>query len=233
MTTPRQRPNARESRTLVDRIYREIQERILYREWSDGHQVLEQELAEELGVSRTPVREALVRLQRDGLIKVVPRHGMRVVPMSPTDVREIYQILSSLESLAVMLAAERKPSAKELAPLEQSNRKMKSAHEASDFKSWALADEMFHYHLVELSGNRILTDVHENFWSRAQRARLTMLSIISPPERSTQEHARLIDAIRSGDGALARERMAAHLEHLITYVNNLEEPDRKLLLLQR
>jgi DNA-binding GntR family transcriptional regulator len=220
----------RSMKTLVDRIYHEIRERILFRVWNDGHQVLEQELAEELGVSRTPVREALIRLQRDGLIKVTPRHGMRVLPMAPADVREIYQILSSLESLAVELAAARRPTAKELEPLERINRKMKAAHEAEDFKTWAQADEMFHYHLVELSGNRILTDVHENFWGRAQRARLTMLSIISPPERSTHEHSTVIEAIRSGDSALARERLAAHLSYIITYVNNLKEPARSVLL---
>jgi DNA-binding GntR family transcriptional regulator len=220
---------ARSTKTTVDRIYHEIQDRILYRVWGDGHQVLEQELAAELGVSRTPVREALVRLQRDGLIKVIPRHGMRVLPLSPTDVREIYQILSSLESLAVVLAAARRPAAKEFEALERANRKMKTSHEASDFKAWTQADEAFHYHLVELSGNRILTDVHENFWSRAQRARLTMLSLISPPARSTQEHALLLEAIRHGDGALARERLEAHLEHIIAYVNNLKEPERSVL----
>lgn len=58
----------------------------------------EQELAAELGVSRTPVREALIRLQRDGLVKVIPRHGMRVQPISAVDVQEIYEILTSLGS---------------------------------------------------------------------------------------------------------------------------------------
>ena len=216
-------------KSLVDRIYHDIQDKILYKVWPDGHQVLEQELAEELGVSRTPVREALVRLQRDGLIKVTPRHGMRVLPMLPIDVREIYEILSSLESLAVSLAAERKPSAKEFEPLEQINQQMKTSHDASDIKGWAQADEVFHYHLVELSGNRILTDVHENFWVRAQRARLSMLSLMTPPARSTQEHTLLLEAIRNGDAALAKDRVEAHLEHIISFVKNLKEPDHNIL----
>ena len=227
-TAPKGR-NSQSQKTLVDRIYQEIQDKILYKVWGDGHQVLEQELAEELGVSRTPVREALIRLQRDGLIKVTPRHGMRVLPMSPTDVREIYQILSSLESLAVELAAKRKPSAKEFEPLEKANATMKVSHEASNLKAWAHADELFHYHLVELSGNRILTDVHENFWVRAQRARLTMLSMMPPPARSTQEHAMLLEAIRNGESVVARQRVEAHLEHIINYVNNLKEPDHSVL----
>lgn len=221
--------NAKKSKTLVDRIYHEIQDKIIYKIWGDGHQVLEQELAEELGVSRTPVHEALIRLQRDGLIKVIPRHGMRVLPMLPTDVRDTYQILSSLESLAVELAAARKPAAEEFLPLEQANKAMKAAHEASDLKAWAQADESFHFHLVELSGNRVLTEVHEYFWVRAQRARLSMLSLIRPPARSTKEHDMLLEAIRSGEAPLARKRLESHLEHIITYVNNLKEPERNIL----
>lgn len=63
------RPQSRKPKTLVDRVYNEIQNKILYNVWGTGHHALEQELAEELGVSRTPVREALARLQRDGLVR--------------------------------------------------------------------------------------------------------------------------------------------------------------------
>ena len=231
MNTTSKRANSKKpKKTLVDRVYHEIQNRILYNIWGTGYQALEQELSEELGVSRTPVREALIRLQRDGLVKVVPRHGMRVLPMSPADVRDTYQILSSLESLAVELAAKRKPAAKEFEPSEKANLKMKKSFDASDLKAWAQADEAFHFHLVELSGNRILTDVHENFWSRAQRARLSMLSLINPPARSTMEHTLLLEAIRQGDPSLSRERLAAHLEHIVTYASNLKEPERNILL---
>ena len=108
---------SRKPKTLVDRVYNEIQNRILYNVWGTGHQALEQELADELNVSRTPVREALVRLQRDGLVKVVPRHGMRVLPISLTDIQEIHQILTSLEALAVELAATRRLSAGNKTPL--------------------------------------------------------------------------------------------------------------------
>ncbi|MEO8409514.1 MAG: GntR family transcriptional regulator [Propionivibrio sp.] len=206
----------------MNQIYREIRDRIFFNTWGDGHQVLELELAHELGVSRTPVREALIRLQRDGLIKVIPRHGILVLPMSPTDVRETYEILTSLESLAVELAASRKLTAVEIEPLERANQEMKSAHDASNFMAWAKADEQFHFLLVQLSGNKILVKVHENFWGQAQRARLAMLSLIKPPARSTNQHAKLIEAIRKGSPSLARERLTLHFEHLIRYVNNLQ-----------
>lgn len=220
------------TKTLVDRVYHEIQNRILYNIWGTGHQALEQELAEELGVSRTPVREALIRLQRDGLVKVVPRHGMRVLPISPTDIQEIYQILTSLEALAVELAAARKLTARELQSLEQSTKEMEAAHNADDIRAWVQADENFHCRLVELSGNRILTEVVDNFWGRAQRARMTMLAMRKSTEESTLEHARLVDAIRNGDSALARETLEAHRRRGISNLSKLIEQHRNVLLLQ-
>ena len=215
--------------TLVDRVYHEIQNRILYNVWGAGHQALEQELAEELKVSRTPVREALSRLQRDGLVKVIPRHGMRVLPISLTDIQEIYQILTSLESLAVELAAARKLSSRELEFLERATQKMNIAHDANDIKAWAQADEDFHYHLVELSGNRILTDVVDSFWSRAKRARLTLLSGRKSTTASTQEHAMLVDAIRQGNSQLARETLENHRRRGIRNLTELMEQEQNVL----
>jgi len=218
-------------RTLVDHVYHEIQHRILYNIWGTGYQALEQELCEELGVSRTPVREALIRLQRDGLVNVIPRHGMRVLPISATDIQQIYQILTSLESLAVELAAARKLPAKEFKSLESALKEMKLAQEASDLKAWAQADENFHYYLVVLSGNRILIELVDSFWGRAQRARLTMLSIRNNPIVSTQDHAKIVDAIRRGDGLRARELIEMHRKRGASDLSELMEKHLNILQL--
>jgi DNA-binding GntR family transcriptional regulator len=229
--SPGSSPQGRRPESLVVRVYHEIQNRILYKIWDTGFQAMEQELADELGVSRTPVREALIRLQRDGLVKVVPRHGMRVLPISLADIQEIYQILTSLEGLAVELAAARQLSPKELDLLERSTRKMNDAHAKSDIKAWAQADEDFHCSLVDLSGNRNLIEVVDNFWSRAKRARLTMLALRKSTTESTQEHARLVDAIRSGEPAKAREILENHRRRGITNLTKLMEERRDILLL--
>src|SRR5215510_15874941 len=97
-TRARERP----SRTsFVDKAYREIRRRILDNEYPPAHQVLEQELAADLGMSRTPVREALVRLQNERFVQLIPRHGMRVVPLSLQDLRDMYEVLTSLELTAI------------------------------------------------------------------------------------------------------------------------------------
>jgi DNA-binding GntR family transcriptional regulator len=231
MNATRRRAPARKSNSLVDRVYQEIRHRILEDIWATGHQALEQELALELGVSRTPIREALIRLQRDGLVEVIPRHGMRVLPISPSDVKEIYQILTSLESLAVELAAARKLSAKELEPIERASQDMKAAYEASDMKAWAQADERFHRHLVTLSGNKILTEVVESFWGRAHRARMSMLALRNSPADSTREHIKLLEAIREGDGSLARKTLEAHRTRGASDLSKMLQQYRNLPLL--
>ena len=196
----------------VERVYQALRARILDNAWPPGHQALEQELALEMGVSRTPVREALIRLHNEGLVEVVPRHGMRVLPVSPVDMAEIYAILTSLESLAAELAAKRKPGAAALAPLEAACREMEAALAADDLDAWAKADERFHLQLVSLCDNRRLAEVVINFWDRAHRARMVTLRMRPRPTHSTREHRAVVKAIRAGDPAKARDLHRAHRE---------------------
>ena len=92
-------------------------------------------------MSRTPVREALIRLSNEGLVEVVPRHGMRVLPVSAADMDEIYRVIGSLEATAAEIIAERRPKAAELKPLEDATRAMDVALKADDLAAWAAADE--------------------------------------------------------------------------------------------
>jgi hypothetical protein len=116
--------------SLVDAAYRADPPRILDNVWPPGHRALEQEVALALGMSRTPVREALMRLQAEGLVEVIPRHGMRVLPVSPADMQEIYQILTALECMAAELLASRRPTAAELKPLVDATAAMDRALQA-------------------------------------------------------------------------------------------------------
>lgn len=187
------------SSSLVDIAYEQIRRRILDNAWPPGHRALEQEVAMALGMSRTPVREALVRLQNDGLVEVVPRHGMRVLAVSPTDMREIYEILTALECMAAEIVAARKPSDKELEPLILATADMDRALAKDDLDAWAAADERFHASLVDLSGNRQLAATVWNYWDRAHRARMFSLRLRPKPVNSTREHMALVERLRAGD----------------------------------
>jgi DNA-binding GntR family transcriptional regulator len=195
-----------------DDAYQAIRRRILDNVYPPGHQALESALAEDLGISRTPVREALIRLSNEGLVEVIPRHGMRVLPVSPLDMREIYEVLTALESAAAEILARRKPTDAELKPLVDATRDMGRALKASDLDAWAAADERFHQGLVELAGNRTLIDAVARLADRVHRARMFTLRLRPKPTTSTEEHTAMLDRIRAGDGRGAIEVNRAHRE---------------------
>jgi len=197
---------------MVDLAYEQIRLRILDIVWPPGHRALEQEVALALGMSRTPVREALMRLQSEGLVEVIPRHGMRVLPVSPTDMREIYQILTALECMAAELLAARKPGDKELKPLVDATKAMDKALKADNLEAWAAADERFHAHLVDLAGNRQLQATVANYWDRAHRARMFTLRLRPKPVNSTKEHMNMVERLRAGDAKGAATVTRAHRE---------------------
>ncbi len=197
---------------LVEQAYQEIRARILDNLWSPGYQALEQEVALALGMSRTPVHEALMRLQQEGLVEVAPRRGMRVLPVSPTDMREIYEILTALECMASEILGKRRPTQEELHPLVEATQAMEAALGRDDLDAWARADETFHQALVKLAGNKMLLDTVMGYWDRAHRARMFTLRLRPKPINSTQEHMQLVDMLAAGDGAGAAQVNRAHRE---------------------
>lgn len=198
--------------SMADAAHEQIRRRILDNVWPPGHRMLEQEVALALGMSRTPVREALMRLQNEGLVEVIPRHGMRVLPVSPNDMSEIYQILTALECMAAELLAQRKPSAKALEPLVAATQAMDKALKADDLDAWAAADERFHAQLLELAGNRQLQATVLNYWDRAHRARMFTLRLRPKPVNSTKEHMQMVERLRAGDPVGAAAVTRAHRE---------------------
>lgn len=198
--------------SLVDAAYREIRQRILDNVWPPGHRALEQEVALALGMSRTPVREALMRLAAEGLVEVIPRHGMRVLPVSPADMQEIYQILTALECMAAELLASRRPTAAELKPLVDATAAMDRALQDEDLDAWAAADERFHAQLVALAGNRQLEATVLNYGDRSHRARMFTLRLRPKPVNSTQEHRQMLERISAGDIEGAMRVTRAHRE---------------------
>ncbi len=187
------------SQSLVDDAYQGMRTRILDNVWAPGHQALEGDIALQLGMSRTPVREALIRLAKEGLVEVIPRRGMRVLPVSANDMQEIYEILEALESKASEMLAARHPSAKELAPLVKATRAMEKALARDDLQAWAMADESFHASLVTLAGNKLLAEGVFKYWDRAHRARMFTLRLRPKPVNSTKEHMDLVERLLQGD----------------------------------
>lgn len=209
-----------------ERAYNAIRQRILDNVWPPGLQVLEQAIADEIGVSRTPVRQALVRLEAEGLLHIVPRHGMRVAALAPRDMREIYEVLQALEPFAAGLLARRRPARDELAPLDAACARMERALEAADRSTWAEGDAAFHLGLAALCGNARLGASIREMWIQSRRARLFTLTLRPLPAASTQEHRATLEAIAAHDAEAAqrlflrhRERAASELMALVERYN--------------
>lgn len=196
--------------SLVERAYREIRRRILDNEYPPSHQVLEQDLAAELEMSRTPVREALVRLKDEGFVQLIPRHGMRVAALSLTDLREMYEVLSALELAAIEALARSRPDLALLEPIMKALDDMDAALGRKDVAGWVRADERFHRGLVALCGNRRLVTMVDTLWDQGHRARQTTVRLRPALERSNQEHREVVEAIRQGKWREARARHESH-----------------------
>lgn len=196
--------------TRVTDAHARLKNEILSNRMPPGFQATEPEIAQRLGMSRTPVREALIRLQAEGLVELVPRRGARVLPIRAEDMREIYEILTALESDAAAALARRRPGAGDLAPLSAATRDMERAMEVGDLDAWAEADDRFHRALLELHGNRRLQNVAQALSDQAHRARIATLRLRDLPKLSTDEHRGILDALKAGDAERARQACRAH-----------------------
>lgn len=194
----------------TDDAYAKLKAEILENRLPPGFQATEPEIALRLGMSRTPVREALLRLEADGLVAMKPRRGARVLPLSIDDMREIYEILTALEPEAAAELAKRRPDARELKPLSDATNDMEKALGNNDLDAWAAADDRFHRELLVLHDNKRLTDFVMSMFDQAHRARMITLRLRKPPKQSTQDHRDILRAIENGEVEDAREIFRRH-----------------------
>ncbi len=151
-----------------------------------------------------PVREALLRLREEGLIESIPRKGYYVTRISADDAREIYEMLEGLEGIAARLAADRK-TPEGIGRLEEAVRRMESAVAGDDLESWAAADEEVHEAILDMAGNRQISRVVGSLNARVKRLQLFTVRKRSKLSHSTAVHRAQLEAIKAGDGRLARE----------------------------
>lgn len=200
--------------------YCRLKEDILSNALPAGYQALEQEIAEQLQMSRTPVREALLRLQDEGLVEIVPRRGMRVKPVSIDDMREIYELLYCVEATAAELLAARHlaPDSQELQRLEEATDEMERCLKIDDLDGWAEADARFHRYLVEFCGNSRLAKIANALALQCHRVRLLTLRLRPRPTDSTSDHRAVVKAVRDHNEELAHDIQRAHRRRAMTLI---------------
>lgn len=200
-----------------------LRELIFSGDLAAGSDHLETELAVRLGLSRTPVREALLILEEQGLVDVRPRKGVRIKPVSPVDMAEIYDLLRELESLAAQNAAHARHDAAALAPLSRAIDAMDDALSRDDRAAWAKADDVFHTQLVALGGNERLARMVQMMADQVRRARAVTLYMRPAPTRSNADHRAVLEAIAAGDAIRAAALHRAHREAAKTMLISLLE----------
>lgn len=200
-------------KTITTQAMERIRQLIFDGVLSAGSDHLESELADRLGMSRTPVREATLMLAQQGLLEVRPRKGVRIASLSLRDMEEIYAVLTELESLAAEEAAGKAYSEADLGVLKQSIEAMEEALVREDRDDWAVADEAFHTELVRLGGNSRVSSIVSMMANQVRRARAMTLYIRPLPVISNEDHRAVYDAIKNGDAPAARERHRSHRQH--------------------
>ena len=198
--------------TRTQWAFSKLRHMIMENELQHGQPYLEQTLATRLGISRTPLREAALRLQEEGFVDIRPRLGIHIRPISCADMSEIYDILTELEPYAARRLAEMPAPAAALDALTAHVAAMEAALSADDLRGWAAADRAFHQALIEHAGNRRAERIVSTLFDQVHRARILTLNRRSGLDRSNDDHRRLIALIRAGDGAGAADVHRTHRE---------------------
>ena len=189
---------------ICDKVYETLSEQILNYKLKPGERLREEQLAKELGVSRTPVRDAISRLVKEGFARMEPRKGASVNVLEIEDIIEIYDIRIVLESLAVRLAVAN-VDVRELQRLE------KNFSEKSG-KALLKADTELHDYILKCSGNKKLIEILSNLHSLVQVFRSAGYAIQERTIKATTDHIDIIKALMKGESTLAETAMQKHIQ---------------------
>jgi len=210
--------------SVPDRVYAILRERILAGELEPESRLHQEGISAELGVSRTPVREAIARLAAEGLVELLANRGARVAAVRPGDMEAAYVARLGIEPLAARLAATRRDPG-ELTKLRKTltpaRRGAKAAYAAS---------RSFHRELALASGNRFLVEFAETLW--AGRLGLHVYAQQMTPEqfaKDASEHERILDAIEAGDEDTAERLTREHITHALDLLAGRVDADGRAL----
>lgn len=209
--------------TSADYVYRELRHRIITKQVKAGQRLPEVNIAVQMGVSRTPVREALRRLESEGLVDIIPNSGARLAAPTKREVENAYVVREQLECLAVRLAAQA-VAEKHFRRLDEAIVAEENAFQERNLELYLEINESFHRIIAEATGNRILATYVENILARTN-VYIVFYDPFYEAERnpSIAEHRALLQALRDHDGERAERLMR---EHLRTTITGMAKPDR-------
>ena len=204
--------SAAASGSAAARVYAHVKERLLDGTFPGGSLLSENELSQQLGLSRTPVRQAFVQLEAEGLLELYPKRGALVVPVAASEIEDVFEARLLVEEHCARRAAN--AGARLVADLEPliAEQEQAVAQGATGMAEFARADRHFHRAIVHAAGNAILTRLYDALRDRQQR--IATVSLARNPgdaERFVTEHRGIVEALGRGDAADAAHLVSAHL----------------------
>lgn len=205
------RLNLDDYKPLRDVVFENLRAAILEGKLKSGQRLMEVQLAEQLGVSRTPVREAIRKLELEGLVVMLPRKGAYVANISVKDLMDVLEIRASLEGLGASLAAERR-SDEDIKKLELIAAEFAEAVKSKNIEMLLKKDVEFHECIFEAANNKKLEKMINSLWEQVQRFRITYVSDPNASMSLIDEHKLILDAIKGGNTSDAKKFAVEHIE---------------------
>jgi DNA-binding GntR family transcriptional regulator len=203
--------NLNDYKPLREVIFTTLRDAIIVGELRPGERLMEVKLAEKMGVSRTPVREAIRKLELEGLVDMIPRKGAHVADLSVKDIVDVLEVRASLDGLAALLAAERITD-EEVDELKHVNSQFVSFLQKENLQGSIKKDVEFHEIIYRSSRNEKLIQIVSNLREQVQRFRVIYLKDYVNPNELEKEHKDIIEAICSKDSELSRKVAQNHIK---------------------
>ena len=197
---------------LRDVVFNTLRQAILTGELKPGERLMEIHLANKLGVSRTPIREAIRKLELEGLVTMIPRRGAEVAQITEKSMNDVLEVRRALDALCVELACDR-ISQEELQHLKKACDTFEEAVKTKDVKQIAQADVALHDIIVEATGNQRLIQLVNNLSEQMYRYRVEYLKNNEVYEQLLEEHEFLIQAVIKHDKAQAKDIICRHIDN--------------------
>jgi len=197
---------------LREVVFNTLRKEILRGDLKPGERLMEIQLANRLGVSRTPVREAIRKLELEGLVLMIPRRGAEVARITEKTLRDALEVRMTLEKLAVTLACQR-ITPKEIEQLKKVSNYGTTFLNKNDLMGMAKADEEFHDVIYNATNNQKLIKILNNLSEQVYRYRVEYLKQKNAPAQIIREHKELLNAIEARDEELAAEIAAVHIDN--------------------
>lgn len=199
--------------TVSESVYQKLRDHLIFGYFKPGQRLAEEQLAEQMGVSRTPVREALLRLEQEGLIQMLPRQGAVVRRISLEEARQVYEVRALLEGLAARLTVQHM-TPQDLSAIRKALDASFEVMEQGDTRSLVIHNNHFHDLIGDTSRNVVLKKILNLLHTQVNLLRITLWSTFPDRlEQTLREHERIYEAMAAGDEDGAEQAAREHIVH--------------------